>query len=167
VKTSAGLVIYRRNGDKLEVLIGHIGGPWLAKKDNNAWSIIKGEYTDEDPKAAARREFKEETNFEPPEGEWIELGEIKQKSGKKVIAWAAEGNYDETKAKSNTVKVEWPPKSGQFTEYWETDRVQWFDINKVEPKLVSGQYELIQNLAQKLDHKLTPDGQVPAQQSLL
>src|SRR3990167_11247991 len=103
-KQSAGLLVYRKNGGQVEVLIAHMGAPWWAKKDAGAWSIPKGEYSDEDPKETARREFREELGTEPPASKWLELGTIEQKNNKTVIAWAVEGDLEVSRIKSNTFK---------------------------------------------------------------
>ena len=111
---SAGLLVYRVRDGVPEVLIGHMGGPFWAKKDEGAWSVFKGEYEDsEDPLAAARREFEEETGSPPPDGTPLALGEVRQSSGKRVIAWAVEGDLDPATVVSNTFTTEWPPRSGR------------------------------------------------------
>src|SRR5690348_7533496 len=107
-KKSAGILLYRFKNNLLEIFLIHPGGPVWKNKDNGAWMIPKGEFTDEDPLAAAKREFKEETGFDPPQ-KFIELTPIRQKSGKMVFAWAAEGNIDTEKIHSNLFEMEWPP----------------------------------------------------------
>src|SRR5258706_15349282 len=110
MKLSAGLVVYRQKNGKLEVLLAHMGSPWWAKKDKGAWSIPKGEYdSGDDPLANAKREFKEELGIEAPDGEYIELGEIKQNNNKQVTAWAIEADLDVSNIKCNTFEIEWPP----------------------------------------------------------
>jgi len=122
--------MYRQSGDELEVFLVHPGGPLWAKKDRGAWTVPKGEYGgSEDPLAAAQREFKEETGFEPG-GSPFELGSIKQRSGKIVRAWAFEGDCDPTELRSNTCKIEWPPRSGKFIEIPEVDRGRWFSLHE-------------------------------------
>jgi len=129
-RASAGILLHRRRGDLREVLIVHPGGPIWAKRDAGAWSIPKGEYADgEDALAAARREFEEELGSPPPPGELADLGEIRQKSGKRVRAWALEGDLDASRAHSNTVVLEWPPRSGRRIEVPEIDRAEWFTID--------------------------------------
>ena len=126
--------MYRRSAEELEVFLVHPGGPIWARKDKGAWTIPKGEYErDEDPLAAARREFEEETGFQAT-GEFVDLGTIKQKSGKLVTAWAFEGDCDPAKLTSNTCEIEWPPQSGRRIEIPEVDRGRWFPIEE------AGQY---------------------------
>jgi predicted NUDIX family NTP pyrophosphohydrolase len=111
------------------VLLGHHGGPHHAKKDAGHWTVLKGEIeSGEQPLDVARREFEEESGFAPPDGPLIELGEIRQKGGKWVQAWAVEGDLDPAQAMSNTYEMEWPPRSGRVQEFPEIDRVAWFDI---------------------------------------
>lgn len=146
-KQSAGLLLFRRRDDALEVFLVHPGGPFWAKKDAGAWSIPKGEYeNDEDPLTAARREFAEETGFEP-EGDAIPVGEIKQAGGKLVKAWAMEGDCDAVQIKSNTFSMEWPPKSGKMREFPEIDRAGWFTLDEARLKLLPAQAEFINRLA--------------------
>src|SRR6266851_92663 len=112
-KRSAGILMYRRRGDGVELFLVHPGGPYWAKKDLGAWSIPKGEYAEaEEAMDAAKREFEEETGF-PVDGELVELGEVKQPGGKIVTAWASEGDYDAKNLRSNTFTLEWPPRSGR------------------------------------------------------
>jgi predicted NUDIX family NTP pyrophosphohydrolase len=128
-KRSAGLLMYRKHKDEVEVFLVHPGGPFWAKKDRGAWTIPKGEYeADEEPHAAARREFKEETGFGVT-GIFVELGSIRQKSGKIVVAWAVEGDCDPAQLTSNTCEIEWPPRSGKRLEIPEIDRGSWFSVN--------------------------------------
>jgi predicted NUDIX family NTP pyrophosphohydrolase len=151
-KFSAGILVYRRRDGQLEVLLAHHGGPFWAKKDLGAWSIIKGEYEqDEEPFGAAKREFKEETSHQPPEGEYLELGEFKRKDGKTIQAWAVEADFDPKTIKSNTFKMEWPPKSGQMQEFPENDRAEWFNLKTAATKLNTGQSIFLERLAEKLN----------------
>ena len=114
-----------------EVLLAHMGGPYWAKKDLGHWTIPKGEVEEgEELTAVARREFSEETGHEVPDGPLIELGEIRQKSGKVVLGWAAEGDLDPPAAVSNTYEMEWPPGSGRTAEFPEIDRVEWFGMDE-------------------------------------
>ncbi len=123
-----------------------------AKRDAGAWSIPKGEYeSDEDPLAAARREFEEELGTVAPDGPVIDLGEIKQKSGKIVSAWAVAGDVDVTKITSNTVEVQWPPRSGKMLEIPEVDRAEWFGLHAAREKINAAQAELLDRLAEILD----------------
>ena len=149
--TSAGLVLFReRDADgALEVLLGHMGGPFWARKDEGAWSILKGELEPgEDPLAGARREFAEELGHAPPTGPAIELGEIRQKAGKRVIAFAVEGDFDPADIVPGTFELEWPPRSGRRQAFPEVDRVAWFDLATAAAKLVRGQVALLERLAE-------------------
>jgi predicted NUDIX family NTP pyrophosphohydrolase len=152
-KQSAGLVMYRRRDGALEVLLVHPGGPFWAKKDLGAWSIPKGEHEpDEDPLAAARREFAEETGI-LPEGDFIALRPVRQRSGKIVRAFAIEGDIDPATIKSNTFVMEWPPHSGQRREFPEIDRAAWFTIDVARQKLIPGQVALVDELQRALTSK--------------
>lgn len=147
-KRSAGLLMYRQQGKSLEVFLVHPGGPLWAKKDKGAWTIPKGEYEpDENPLAAARREFEEETGFQAS-GEFLDLGSIKQKSGKIVTAWAFEGNCDPSQLKSNICEIEWPPRSGRQLEIPEVDRGRWVSINEASEYLREEQRELLRRLSE-------------------
>lgn len=127
-RRSAGILMWRKHDDVLEVLLGHPGGPFFAKKDAGAWGVLKGEMEPgEEPFEVARREFVEETGHALPEGPATELGEIRQKGGKLVVAWAVEGDLDPAAATSNTFEMEWPPRSGRTQSFPEIDRVAWFD----------------------------------------
>jgi predicted NUDIX family NTP pyrophosphohydrolase len=146
-KLSAGFLLYRVNNRAVEVLIGHPGGPFWAKKDDGAWSIPKGEYTDgEDPWAAARREFEEELGKPPPDGPRIDLPPVKQPSGKIVTAFAVRGNLDLEGTVSNTFELEWPRGSGKVREFPEIDRVGWFSVDQARSKLLKGQRPLLDHL---------------------
>jgi predicted NUDIX family NTP pyrophosphohydrolase len=128
-KRSAGLLMYRWKQDGIEVFLVHPGGPYWATKDQGAWTIPKGEYDeDEEPFAAAQREFFEETGF-TADGEFLSLGEVRQRSGKIVTAWAFLGDCDPTQLRSNTCEVEWPPKSGKKLRIPEIDRGRWFAMS--------------------------------------
>jgi len=149
--TSAGLVLFRERGadGALEVLLGHMGGPFWARKDEGAWSIPKGELEPgEDPLAGARREFAEELGQAPPDGPAIELGEIRQKAGKRVIAFAMEGDLDPADIVPGTFELEWPPRSGRRRAFPEVDRVAWFDLSTAAAKIVRGQVALLERLAE-------------------
>jgi predicted NUDIX family NTP pyrophosphohydrolase len=150
--SSAGLLLFRRRGDALEVFIAHMGGPFWARKDDAAWSIVKGEYDEatEDPLAAARREFAEETGSAAPEGPTIDLGEIRQSSGKRVRAWAIESDFDPATVRSNTFTIEWPRGSGRQQEFPEIDRADWFGLPTAREKLVKGQRGLLDVLEERL-----------------
>lgn len=145
-KQSAGILLFRDRGGAVEVLLVHPGGPFWAKKDDGAWTIPKGEFGEnEDPLAAAQREFEEELGARPP-GEFISLGAIKQGGGKRVHAWALRGEFDPALLQSNTFTMEWPPKSGRQTEFPEVDRAEWFDLKTARRKILKGQIELIERL---------------------
>src|SRR5215218_3087981 len=149
-RTSAGLLMYRRRPGGVEVFLVHPGGPFWAKKDAGAWSIPKGEYVPgEDPLDAARREFQEETGI-APEGEFVELGVVKQAGGKTVTAWAFEGDCDAAAIRSNTFTLEWPPRSGRQQEFPEIDRAEWFDVETAEGKILKGQLPFLGRLAEVL-----------------
>jgi predicted NUDIX family NTP pyrophosphohydrolase len=148
-KKSAGILLYRRNKDQLEILLVHPGGPFWAKKDRGAWSIPKGEYEGEEPLAAAKREFEEETGI-PIEGEPLALSQQKQKGGKLVDAWAVEGDLDPERVRSNTFEMEWPPKSSQKQQFPEVDKAGWFPVETALEKINPGQAAFIHELIQKL-----------------
>ena len=134
----------------LEVFLVHPGGPFWAKKDEGAWSIPKGEFDDgEDPLKAARREFQEETGL-APDGKFIELNPIRQKSGKFVYAWAIEGDIDPTKISSNNFEMEWPPRSGKMRSFPEVDKADWFTLDKAKRKMNAGQVALLDDLALRI-----------------
>jgi predicted NUDIX family NTP pyrophosphohydrolase len=148
---SAGLLLYRNRGEDLEVLLVHPGGPFWAKRDAGAWSIPKGEYLDaEDPLQAARREFEEELGTAAPDGETIDIGEVRQKSGKVVRAWALEGDLDPREVVSNTCEVEWPPRSGRVIEIPEVDRAEWFALALAQEKINPAQAALLQRLRERI-----------------
>jgi predicted NUDIX family NTP pyrophosphohydrolase len=129
------------------VLIVHPGGPFWARKDEGAWSIPKGEYAEgEDPQACALREFEEETGTALPEGELIELGTAKQRSGKVVTAWAAEGDLDADAIRSNEFEMEWPPRSGRMRSFPEVDRAGWFGLDEAAAKLNPAQAVFLERL---------------------
>jgi predicted NUDIX family NTP pyrophosphohydrolase len=150
-KQSAGLLMYRKRGETLQVLLVHPGGPFWDKKDIGSWSMPKGEFSqDEDALKAARREFEEETGFLPT-GNFIRVGAIKQPSGKLIHAWAFEGDLDAKKIKSNTFSVEWPPQSGKQQEFPEVDRAEWFTIETAREKIIKGQVEFLDELLRVLE----------------
>ena len=144
---SAGILLHRRCGGELEVLLVHPGGPAWARRDIGAWSIPKGEYEPaEDPLAAARREFEEELGVPAPDGPVEDLGEIRQRSGKRVRAWALGGDLDASKITSNTIPFEWPPRSGKIIEIPEVDRAEWFNLAQARKKINVGQIPLLDRL---------------------
>jgi len=151
-RMSAGLLLYRRGADGVEVLIGHPGGPFWARKDDAAWSIPKGEYTeDEDPWAAAQREFVEEIGLPVPDGPRVALAPVKQSGGKIVTAFAVEADLDVTDSVSNTFELEWPKGSGKFKEFPEIDRVGWYSVAAAQVKLLRGQRPLLDDLIAHLE----------------
>ena len=149
-RTSAGLLMYRRKDGALEVLLVHPGGPFWAKKDLGAWTIPKGELEEgEDALTTAQREFQEETGI-APSGPFHSLGSIKQKGGKVVHAWAFEGDCAAETIQSNTVKMEWPPRSGQWREFPEVDRAEWFRVDEAQRRINSAQVPLLDHLVQMI-----------------
>ncbi|HET9672044.1 MAG TPA: NUDIX domain-containing protein [Actinomycetota bacterium] len=150
-KPSAGILVYRRRGAGLEVLLVHPGGPFWARKDEGSWSLPKGEVDDpdDDPLAVARREFQEELGVAPPDtDEAIPLGEVRQAGGKRVVAWAMEGDVDVTDVRSNTFEMEWPPRSGRTRAFPEVDRAGWFGVDEARGKLLEGQRPFLERLAE-------------------
>ena len=155
--TSAGILLYRRgaDGERLEVLLAHPGGPWFAAKDAGHWSIPKGEaQEDESLLDVARREFIEETGHDVPSMPPIEIGSIVQKGGKRVHAWAVEGDLDPALAHSNLFEIEWPPRSGRRAEFPEIDRVAWFDPDEARRMIKPTQIPLLDRLEEALDRQV-------------
>src|SRR6476660_1877046 len=151
-KLSAGLLLYRVTDGGIEVLIGHPGGPFWARKDGGAWSIPKGEYVEgEDPWTAAQREFEEELGKPAPDGRRLECGPVEQPSGKVSRAFAVRGDLDLEGAFSNTFELEWPKGSGNIREYPEIDRVGWFSVAAARLKLLKGQQPLLDRLLAALE----------------
>jgi len=149
-RRSAGLLLYRRVGRAVEVLLVHPGGPFWAKRDDGAWSIPKGEFlADEDPLAAALREFAEELGSPPRvRGEPVALRPVRQAGGKVVLAWAQEGDFEVDDLVSNTFELEWPPRSGRRHLFPEVDRAGWFTLAQAREKLLEGQRPLLAQLEQ-------------------
>ena len=146
---SAGILLYRHRDDGLEVLLVHPGGPFFARRDAGAWSIPKGLHDEsEEPLAAARREFAEELGSACPGGPALELGEIRQRNGKRVTAWAVEGDLDAGAIASNSFTLEWPPRSGRSQEFPEVDRAGWFGLSDAREKLLAAQVPLLDRLAE-------------------
>jgi predicted NUDIX family NTP pyrophosphohydrolase len=147
MRVSAGILLFRRGLDGLEVLLAHPGGPIFARRDEGHWTIPKGE---PDPGESlietARREFREETGLPPPDGQWRELGSIVQKGGKIVHAWAVEGDLRPEDVVSETFELEWPPRSGRRATYPEIDRVAWFDPSEARRRVKDAQIPLIDRL---------------------
>ncbi len=150
-RRSAGILLYRRTPRGLEVLLVHPGGPFWARRDEGAWSIPKGEYeADEDPREAARREFEEELGVAPPAGAPIDLGEVRQRGGKRVSAWGLEGDLDVDAVQSNTFALEWPPRGGSFVQVPEVDRAEWFGVEEARAKINPAQAALLDRLSEAL-----------------
>jgi predicted NUDIX family NTP pyrophosphohydrolase len=148
---SAGILLYRLRPGGPEVLLVHPGGPYWARKDHGAWSIPKGEIgPDEDPLAGALRELAEETGSELELGELVDLGEVRQRAGKRVQAWAAEGDLDADAVRSNTFELEWPPRSGRMQEFPEVDRAAWFGLEEAAERLLPAQLPLLERLRDSL-----------------
>lgn len=149
-KRSAGLLMYRHRDNALEVFLVHPGGPFWAKKDLGAWTLPKGEYTDEEePLAAAIREFREETGF-TAEGDFLPLGEIRQAGGKLVTVWALEGDCDPTALVSIPFEMEWPPRSGQRASFPEVDRGAWFSLQEAHTHILASQQPILDRLAKRV-----------------
>src|SRR5215207_646289 len=160
-KQSAGLLMYRRAGDALELLLVHPGGPFWARKDDGAWSIPKGEYDDgEDALAVAKREFAEEVGT-AIDGEFVDLGEVVQPGRKVVRAFAVQGDVDVSSLQSNTFEMEWPPKSGRRQSFPEVDRAEWFAPDVARRKILAGQRPLIERLLEKLGRSGASDSARP------
>jgi predicted NUDIX family NTP pyrophosphohydrolase len=149
-RTSAGVLLYRRTAGGVEVLIGHMGGPFWAKKDAHGWSIPKGEVEDgEEEFAVALREFAEELGSPCPAADFTPLGEVRA-SGKTLVVWAGEGDLDAAACVSNTFELEWPPRSGRIQQFPEIDRAEWVDLDAAREKLVKGQLPFLDRLADVL-----------------
>jgi predicted NUDIX family NTP pyrophosphohydrolase len=146
--TAAGLLLYRSAGDEVKLLLAHMGGPFWARRDQQAWSIIKGEYDagTEEPLDAARREFTEETGHPAPEGELIPLGSVEQSGGKQVTAWAVQSDLDPATIVSNTFLAEWPPRSGRQEAFPEIDRAEWCDPDLARERLIKAQVAFVERL---------------------
>jgi predicted NUDIX family NTP pyrophosphohydrolase len=148
---SAGILLYRELDGELQVLLVHPGGPYWVRRDEGAWSIPKGEYDDrEDPLAAARREFEEELGTPAPQATVHDLGEIRQKSGKRVTAFGLRGDLDAATITSNTTQIEWPPRSGRRLEIPEVDRAEWFSLEEARKKINPAQAALLDRLLERV-----------------
>jgi predicted NUDIX family NTP pyrophosphohydrolase len=146
---SAGILLHRFADEAIEVLLVHPGGPYWAKKDLGAWSIPKGAVEEgEEPRACALRELEEElgSSFSFAPEELIELGSVRQKGGKVVHCWAAEGDFDPTALRSNTFSIEWPPRSGSQREFPEVDRAEWFEPEQARRKIIPAQADFLDRL---------------------
>ncbi|WP_345059809.1 NUDIX domain-containing protein [Streptomyces rameus] len=148
-RRSAGLLLFRHTDEGMEVLLGHMGGPFFAKKDAGAWTLPKGEYEDGEPAwEAARREFREELGLAPPDGEAVPLGEVTQTNGKIVTAWAVRADLDPESIDPGTFTMEWPPRSGRTQEFPELDRVAWFGLDRARAVIITAQAAFLDRLAE-------------------
>lgn len=148
-RRSAGLLLFRHTDEGLEVLLGHMGGPFFAKKDAGAWTVPKGEYDPSEPAwEAARREFREELGLAPPDGTAVPLGEVAQAGGKIVTAWAVEADLDPETIVPGTFTMEWPPRSGRTQEFPELDRVAWFGLRRARALIITAQAAFLDRLAE-------------------
>ncbi|MFF7828216.1 NUDIX domain-containing protein [Streptomyces rochei] len=149
MRRSAGLLLHRPGVEGTEVLLGHMGGPFYARRDAGAWTIPKGEYAPAEPAwEAARREFEEELGLPPPEGEAVPLGEVRQAGGKVVTAWAVAADLDPATVAPGTFRMEWPPRSGRIVEFPELDRVAWFRVDRAREVIVKAQAAFLDRLAE-------------------
>lgn len=150
MKTSAGILLYRKTKGSIEIFLVHPGGPFWKRKEKGAWSIPKGEFTkEEDPLTVAKREFNEETG-QTIDGNFMELKPIQQKGGKLVYAWAVEGDADADNIVSNTFKQEWPYKSGKWITIAEIDKAGWFGVEQAKEKLNAAQVEFVEELVRRV-----------------
>ena len=151
VKRSAGILLYRRTDGVLEVLLGHPGGPFFARRDDGVWTIPKGEVDPgEDELAAAHREFTEEIGTAPPDGDPLPLGETVQSNGKVAVVWALEGDLDAGGMVCNLFEMEWPPRSGRMQSFPELDRAAWFDVDTARRKAFASQAPFFDRLVHAL-----------------
>ncbi|MEU6456455.1 NUDIX domain-containing protein [Streptomyces sp. NPDC047065] len=150
MRRSAGLLLHRRGpGGELQVLLGHMGGPFYARREAGAWTVPKGEYDPAEPAwDAARREFQEELGLPPPDGEAVPLGEVRQAGGKAVTVWAVEADLDPAAVVPGTFRMEWPPRSGRTQEFPELDRVAWFPVERAREVIVTAQAAFLDRLAE-------------------
>lgn len=159
-KVSAGLLIYRSSPERLELLLVHPGGPFWSNKDDGAWFIPKGApEADEPPLAAAYREFEEELGFDPPAGEPLGLGTVKNKGGKLIHAWALAGDLELAAFQSNTFELEWPPRSGKLRTFPEVDRAEFFDVEVARRKMHPAEQPFIERLVTELGRPAASRGE--------
>ena len=150
---SAGVIVFRRSEAGLEVFLVHPGGPFWQRKDDGAWSIPKGEFSEaESAEAAARREFLEETGFALPD-DLIALTPVVQSRSKVVHPFAVEADFDANALRSNSFQMEWPPRSGAMREFPEIDRAAWFSIGEAQRKIIAGQRPILNELAERMTHR--------------
>ena len=148
-RRSAGLLLFRRTDAGPEVLLGHMGGPYFARRDAGAWTVPKGEYAPDEPAwDASRREFQEELGLPPPDGEAVALGEVRQAGGKTVTVWAVEADLDPADVVPGTFTMEWPPRSGRTQEFPELDRVAWLSLDRARELIVKAQAAFLDRLAE-------------------
>jgi predicted NUDIX family NTP pyrophosphohydrolase len=151
VRRSAGLLLFRRTGNGIEVLLGHMGGPFFTRRDAGAWSVPKGEYgPDEAAWDAACREFEEELGLAPPDGEAVPLGEVTQAGGKVVTVWAIEADLDVATVVPGTFTMEWPRGSGRIQEFPEVDRVEWLGADRARAVIVKAQAAFLDRLEERI-----------------
>ncbi|MDQ2749500.1 MAG: NUDIX domain-containing protein [Pseudonocardiales bacterium] len=150
-KRSAGILLYRRSGPSVEILLGHMGGPFWARRDTGGWSIPKGGYEpDEQPEAAARREFHEELGLPVPAGDLVDLGDVRLSSGKVVTVFAVEADFDPADMVPGTFDLEWPEGSGRIEQFPELDRAEWFELDQARRKIVAGQRPFLDRLLEQI-----------------
>jgi predicted NUDIX family NTP pyrophosphohydrolase len=150
-RLSSGLLLFRWREKRLEVLLVHMGGPFWSRRDAAAWSFPKGEHEPgEDSLLAARREFGEELGMAPPSGAAVDLGSLKQPSGKVIHAWAQQADIDASEIRSNTFELEWPRGSGKLQQFPEVDRAGWFEPQAAREKLISGQLPFLDLLLERI-----------------
>ncbi|MER5178413.1 NUDIX domain-containing protein [Streptomyces sp. NPDC002896] len=152
VNRSAGLLLYRHAPEGVEVLLGHMGGPFWARREAGAWTVPKGEHDPDEPAwDAARREFTEELGLPPPDGDAVPLGEVRQSGGKTVTVWAVQGDLDPADVVPGTFAMEWPRGSGRMSTFPELDRVAWLPLDRAREVVVSAQTTFLNRLAEHLD----------------
>ena len=165
-KQSGGILLYRQHHGRLQVLLGHPGGPFYVRRGNGVWSIPKGEFDDGDALTAAKREFMEETSAQLPTGDYLELGSVKTKSGKTIYAWAVEDDLDPSILRSNSFEIEWPPKSGQKQQFPEIDKFEWFTLPQARQKITTAQAAFLDKLCEILGLDDNEKAAEPTQASL-